>query len=47
LRDEIKRQESIAEKAADQAAALEVELLAPPRIRLLQGSVVMRAQAGQ
>jgi hypothetical protein len=47
LQDAIKRLGKIAQQAPDRALALEVELLAPPRIRLLQGPVVLRAQPGQ
>jgi hypothetical protein len=45
LKAEIKRHEAIAEKAANQEAALEVELQAPRRIQLLQEAVVLSAQA--
>jgi hypothetical protein len=47
LKKDIEQQEKIARNAADQAAALEVEIDAPARTRLLQDPVVLSAQPSQ
>jgi hypothetical protein len=47
VKNEIEQQEKIARKAADEAAALEVEIDAPSRTKLLQDPVTLFAQPSQ